>query len=72
MPYLHEAAHEYAIQHGRLDTTRAWINTPLDSWEPNPFYIGPRVAHPEADPEYAANGDYFEPIGPVHPMVWEF
>lgn len=27
----------------------AWILTNWDSWEPNPFYTGPKVRHPEDD-----------------------
>lgn len=51
MSYLEDAAKEYADQHGALSPDRAWINTPLDSWEPNPHYKGPPVPHPESDPE---------------------
>jgi len=25
----------------------AWISTSYDTWEPNPFYKGPPVEHPE-------------------------
>lgn len=42
-----EACDEFARNVGRDDTTRAWILTPFDSWERNPFYRGPAVRHPE-------------------------
>ena len=47
-----EAATEYAINVGRDlaesgDTTRAWVLSPYDTWESNPFYVGPPVPHPE-------------------------
>jgi len=46
-----DAAREYAMNVGRENPQRAWILTPYDSWEPNPFYSGPPVRHPEDDPE---------------------
>lgn len=54
MTYDQEACSEYARQHGRADIEenreqRAWILTPYDSWERNPFYRGPEVPHPESE-----------------------
>lgn len=54
MSYLQEAVAEYASEHGRLDTDRAWILSPFDTWERNPFYQGPPQSHPE-DCEYEDN-----------------
>lgn len=42
-----QAAAEYGRNAGMDNPDRAWILTPWDSWEPNPFYVGPRVSHPE-------------------------
>jgi hypothetical protein len=47
--YMQEAVGEYAREHGRLNPDRAWILSPFDSWEPNPFYQGPPARHPEDD-----------------------
>lgn len=38
---------EYARNVGAEDQSRAWILTNWDTWEPNPFYVGPVVRHPE-------------------------
>lgn len=40
---------EYAYNAGMHEPERAWICTPWDTWEPNPFYKGPPVRHPEDD-----------------------
>lgn len=50
--YNSEACKEYARNHGRFHPEIAWISTPMDSWEANPFYIGPKVSHPEADDDF--------------------
>jgi hypothetical protein len=42
-----EAMREYTWNVGRDRPDRAWICTPYDTWEPNPFYTGDPVAHPE-------------------------
>lgn len=47
--YYTMACREYARFHGAVETDRAWILTPLDTWERNPFYKGPPVRHPEDD-----------------------
>jgi hypothetical protein len=44
-----EACKEFAANVGSEDTERAWILTPFDSWERNPYYCGPAVPHPEED-----------------------
>lgn len=49
MSYEQLAMREYARNVGREYPERAWICTPLDSWEPNPFYAGPPARHPEDD-----------------------
>lgn len=43
------ACREYALNCGRDGNESAWILTPYDTWEPNPFYKGPRQSHPEDD-----------------------
>jgi hypothetical protein len=45
------AVSEGAREVGRMNPDRAWILTPFDSWEKNPFYVGPPVKHPEDDSE---------------------
>lgn len=40
---------EFARNAGAEQPDRAWILTPWDTWEPNPFYSGPPVRHPEDD-----------------------
>lgn len=47
MSYQSESCREYAYNHGAMNPDFAWISTPFDSWEPNPFYVGPPVRHPE-------------------------
>jgi hypothetical protein len=49
--YLAEACYEYVYLHGEQRPDLAWINTPFDSWEPNPHYDGRHgdVPHPEAE-----------------------
>lgn len=42
-----EACREYATNFGMDHTERAWICTPFDTWERNPFYHGPAMPHPE-------------------------
>ncbi len=44
-----ESDREYAINAGQDNPDRAWILCPSDSWQPNPFYNGPPVPHPEED-----------------------
>lgn len=46
---LGDACEEYAREWGRDRPDLAWISTPLDTWEANPFYDGRhgKVPHPE-------------------------
>jgi hypothetical protein len=44
-----EACKEYARNYGSDHPEQAWILTDFDTWEPNPFYHGPPVQHPEDD-----------------------
>jgi hypothetical protein len=53
-----DACCEQARNEGRDHPERAWILTFFDTWEPNPFYIGPPVRHPETDYDPA---DEFDP-----------
>jgi len=50
--YNGAAVAQHAAAYGAEDTERAWILSPFDTWERNPFYQGPPVAHPEDDSEY--------------------
>jgi hypothetical protein len=45
--YMSEALHQYASAHGAERPQCAWILSPFDTWERNPYYNGPEVAHPE-------------------------
>jgi hypothetical protein len=42
-----EACREYARNFGEDHPERPWNLTDYDTWEPNPWYRGPRVPHPE-------------------------
>ena len=44
-----EAMREYARNVGQDQTDTAWILTDYDTWEPNPFYVGPACGriHPD-------------------------
>lgn len=44
-----EAVRQYAGDHGRDRPDLAYILSPYDTWETNPFYVGPRQPHPESD-----------------------
>lgn len=75
MSYLQEAVAEYAREHGRLNLESAWILSPFDTWERNPFYRGPAQRHPE---DYSYDDEqndapYVEPAPqPVlPPSQWE-
>ena len=46
-----EASREYARNVGYLQLDRAWILSPFDIWEHNPYYVGPPMPHPELDYE---------------------
>lgn len=55
-----DAVREHTANVGRDHPEQAWILSPFDSWEKNPWYHGPQVRHPEDDhhlndePELAA------------------
>ena len=53
--YMSAALAQYAAAYGEADPTRAWVLTPYDTWERNPYYQGPPVRHPEDDQD--AYGD---------------
>ena len=59
---MSEACKEFACNAGMDNPGDAWILTPWDSWERNPFYSGPPVRHPEDDsddePQAQATLDY--------------
>ena len=71
-----ESCREYARNFGADHPEQAWVSTPFDSWERNPFYDGPPREHPEfecnrelereeADAYYAANPHESRvPLGP--------
>lgn len=44
-----EACREYVHNVGSERPDQAWILTDYDTWEPNPYYSGPPVPHPEDD-----------------------
>lgn len=52
--YMSAALHQFGCVYGAERPERAWILTPFDTWEANPYYQGPPVRHPEED----ADGHY--------------
>jgi hypothetical protein len=46
---MRDAVREYATNVGHERPTVQWILSDYDSWEPNPFYVGPDLGHPECD-----------------------
>ena len=40
-----------ALDQGQYAPDRAWVLTDRDVWHRNPFYVGPRMPHPEDDVE---------------------
>ncbi len=52
------ALSQYASAHGADRRDCAWICTPYDTWEANPYYVGTPVNHPESCGD---EGDYFIP-----------
>jgi len=44
-----DACREYARNVGVAHSNLAWILTDYDTWEKNPYYVGPPVPHPEED-----------------------
>lgn len=49
MTWETEAVRQYAYEIGHENTGRAWILSPFDTWEPNPFYIGEPQPHPNEE-----------------------
>jgi len=47
--YHSAALSQYASAHGADDAEAAWVLTPFDTWERNPYYTGAPVPHPEDD-----------------------
>ncbi len=52
--WMGAALEQYGAVYGAEAPDRAWILTPYDTWEPNPYYRGPPARHPEED----ADGHY--------------
>lgn len=44
---MSDAVREYARNVGAERRDQAWIVSPYDTWERNPFYSGPPQPHPE-------------------------
>ena len=74
--FEHMANKDEALEMGRANTDHAWVCTSRDTWEPNPFYSGPPVRHPEDDVD-----DYRDleeeaimdaAFGPVLPVVFGY
>lgn len=42
-----DAVREYAYAVGHTRPLVQWILSDYDTWEPNPFYVGPDQGHPE-------------------------
>lgn len=47
MTWEQDAVRQYASAYGAEQPDSAWILSPYDTWERNPFYNGPPVRHPE-------------------------
>jgi hypothetical protein len=50
--YNSTAISQYSSAHGADSQDCAWILSPFDSWERNPFYSGPAQPHPEDGSQY--------------------
>jgi hypothetical protein len=61
-----DAVREYARNAGSENADQAWILSPYDTWERNPFYVGPPARHPEDD-----YGDYDDAVELVDEPVWD-
>lgn len=56
-----EAMQEYVWNYGAMHRDAAWIVTPYDTTEANPFYDGPRVPHPDsAEARWLDSADEWE------------
>ena len=49
MSFIQEAVREWAHNVGSDRPTQQWILSDYDSWERNPYYVGPDQGHPECD-----------------------
>jgi hypothetical protein len=49
MTWETEAVRQYAYAIGYETPERAWILSPFDTWEPNPFYVGKPQRHPNEE-----------------------
>jgi hypothetical protein len=58
---MSDAVKEYAHNLGHDNQDVAWILSPYDTWEKNPFYLGPKVPHPEDEHEFVGEYDYDQP-----------
>ena len=52
--YMDAVLREHAREYGRQNPDLAYINTPCDTWEPNPIYHGEPQPHPECYDEEEA------------------
>ena len=50
-----DARREYAHNAGAMFQDREWVLSPWDTWEPNPYYRGPKGPHPEDDSFWQAS-----------------
>lgn len=44
-----EAVREWVYNVGRDCRDRAWLLSDYDTWERNPYYVGPEASHPESE-----------------------
>ena len=58
---MHQAVAQYVAVVGIDQPLQQWILSDYDSWEPNPYYIGPDLGHPE----------YGDPLGAVYATLKE-
>lgn len=65
-----DACREYAAAVGSEHPDRAWILTDYDTWEPNPYYVGPPRMHPEMVGEDDED-DIFYPHHSAHVYDYE-
>lgn len=45
--FMAAAMHQHTVAYGEERKDDAWILSPFDTWEINPWYDGPSVPHPE-------------------------
>lgn len=56
-----EAIEEQRQIFGAENPDRQWILSSWDTWERNPFYLGPEQLHPEDDDGYADEREMLPP-----------